>query len=514
MLLEAERPLLLGNQVPTHLLVPEYDWSHGNDAIELAKLAGYELDPWQQQLLRDGLGVKDGRWAASEVATVVSRQNGKSVDLEVVALAALLLLDVETVLYTAHKTSAAQKIFERLIAAFQTEELRPYLATNGIRYTNGEQGITLRTGQNIQFRTRTGQQGRSFTVDVLFLDEAQHLTDEALAALMPMLSARPDPQVWYAGSAGTQISTVLGRVVRAAEAKQPRLVYYGWHADETDDPADPATWAKVNPGFNVRVTQEWVATEHRRMLPGTFAIERLGIGDYPRLPGEDWVIPEKLWDAHADPDSMIPPTSPLVWCVEVKPDLSWGAISVAGRRADRDIHLEVVAHARGVQWLPTRFLELVGKWGGRLVLDPKSQASFMLGPLKDAGLTIGKADDAAATVVLLTALDLVDAFSWLYAAATGPVVSTRPQSQPSVRHRGAKPLTAALAAASVRKLLDRQAWRRQGSADASPLVSANLAGYGVQLLERAKKKPAPPPVLVSAAGGRAGGDNDVERIGF
>src|SRR6266487_4265071 len=65
-------------------------------AIELlqewAPNYGYELDPWQAWWLTEACGVKpDGRWAAFEVAGIVSRQNGKNVCLEIRELGGLYL---------------------------------------------------------------------------------------------------------------------------------------------------------------------------------------------------------------------------------------------------------------------------------------------------------------------------------------------------------------------------------------------------------------------------------------
>lgn len=80
-LLESVR---LGSQTPSvELLPPDSAGSAGAEAVELAALAGLELDPWQAYCLEHGLAEQaDGMWAAFLNVIVVSRQNGKGSILE------------------------------------------------------------------------------------------------------------------------------------------------------------------------------------------------------------------------------------------------------------------------------------------------------------------------------------------------------------------------------------------------------------------------------------------------
>ncbi len=62
---------LRGAQRPRICSVPPYVSSAGAEAVDLAKMAGLELDPWQQFVLTHALGEReDGRWAAFEVGLV------------------------------------------------------------------------------------------------------------------------------------------------------------------------------------------------------------------------------------------------------------------------------------------------------------------------------------------------------------------------------------------------------------------------------------------------------------
>lgn len=73
----AARSEPVGVQTPTHFVAPLWHSSAADDAIDLAAVAGLELLPWQQLVLRNALGEKHDRWAAFEVGLVVPRQNGK-----------------------------------------------------------------------------------------------------------------------------------------------------------------------------------------------------------------------------------------------------------------------------------------------------------------------------------------------------------------------------------------------------------------------------------------------------
>jgi hypothetical protein len=90
-LLDVRRDLL-GAQQPRILHVPDYVSSTGDEAVELAAMAGLDLDEWQQFVLHHSLGERaDGKWAAFEVGIEVPRQNGKGGLLEARELAGPVL---------------------------------------------------------------------------------------------------------------------------------------------------------------------------------------------------------------------------------------------------------------------------------------------------------------------------------------------------------------------------------------------------------------------------------------
>ena len=109
-----------------------------------------------------------------------------------------------------------------------------------IRTANGSEMIELKTGQRLQFVARTAGSGRGFSADTVILDEAYELGDDQMAALLPTLSARPNPQIWYTSTAGKETSVQLGRVrERGIAGDDPSLAFFEWSADGGRRPGQP-----------------------------------------------------------------------------------------------------------------------------------------------------------------------------------------------------------------------------------------------------------------------------------
>jgi phage terminase large subunit-like protein len=271
------------------------------EAVELAAGAGIVLDDWQAYVLDQSLGERAGnKWAAFEVGLIVSRQNGKGTCLEARELAGLFLFGEELILHSAHEFKTAADAFRRIAALIQ-DNRQFSRHVKRIRTANGSEMIELKSGQRLRFVARSAGSGRGFSADAVILDEAYELGDKEMEALLPTLSARPNPQVWYASTAGNPDSVQLGRIRdRGLKGGDPSLAFFEWSAEETDDPADPVTWAKANPGLGIRISGEYVRREQASLSPDGFARERLSIGDYPVEGADNWsTIGRDAWEACA-----------------------------------------------------------------------------------------------------------------------------------------------------------------------------------------------------------------------
>ncbi len=471
-------------QRPRSLWVPDYVTSSGDEAMEVVALAGVVLDPWQEFVLRESLGERpDGKWAAREIGVEVSRQNGKGGILEARQLVGLFLLEEPLQVHSAHQFDTSLEAFNRLLRLieetpdFDREVLR-------VSKSHGEEGITLRGNRRIRFRTRTSGGGRGFSGDVLYLDEAMIIKEAMLAALLPVLSARPNPQIWYTGSAVDQEEhedgVVFARVrERGLAGGDESMAWFGWgwcpnSPEEEEKPLLPGDagevlddvefWAASNPGFETRITKEFVETERRALDGRSFAVERLGIGDWPDTSEDaDSVIDMSLWAELEDRAAIV--STPTL-AVDVSPDRSWSAISAAGLRADGKLQIELLQHRRGTGWVVEWIAGRVAKHGiTRVVLDAKGPAGSLLDELE------GK---LPFEVTVVSTAD--------YATACGNFFDAIPQK--TMHHGGQLELDTAAKGAATRTLGEAWAWSRKKSAvDITPLVSCTLARWGAALGE-------------------------------
>lgn len=158
-----------------------------------------------------------GKWAAFEAAVVGPRQNGKDEIFVARELAGLYLFDDELQLFTCHEFKTAAEGFRRTLSFIEGSHDLSRLVRK-VRTSHGEEGVELMNGNRLRFLARTSGSGRGFSCDTLYLNEAFQLGSENVGALMPTMSARPNPQIIYGSSAPLSSSTQLHAVRRRALA--------------------------------------------------------------------------------------------------------------------------------------------------------------------------------------------------------------------------------------------------------------------------------------------------------
>jgi hypothetical protein len=335
-----------------------------------------------------------------------------------------------------------------------------------IRTANGSEMIELSGGQRLRFVARSAGSGRGFSADVVILDEAYELGDKEMEALLPTLSARPTPQVWYASTAGGPMSVQLGRIrERGLRGGDRSLAFFEWSADEGDDPSDPRVWAKANPGLGIRISEEYVRREQATLSADGFARERLSVGDYP---AEAAQVRVAQWAACADPVSQI--AGPVALAFAVERDGSAAAVAVAGRRTDGRGHGELTdPPRRGTAWLIPRVLELADRHAPCVVvINPAAGAGAFEKELAEHGWVTNPGPRERQ-------LQVVGARE--YAQACGALAADVANDQ--WRHLGQRELDAAVAGAQTRDLADAWAWSwKHSQTDISPLEAVTLARHG------------------------------------
>lgn len=502
---------VIGSQMPTFHWLPTGAaprlGSLGREVADLAALAKLELDPWQVWIMEQACTRREqtywnpytqrdeNLWAAFEVAVMVSRQNGKSAMAEARQLAGLFLFGERLLIHSAHKFDTSKETFEHVLSLIQDcpdldRELQRVI------HGHGEEGLILKSGQRLTFRTRAGTAGggRGFTSDCLFLDEAMYLTASQIASLMPTLSARPNPQVWMLGSAGNKLSVAFGRARRRAyRANEERLFYAEWAAAlcrnfcpigcrEHDDPADPNTWLKTNPGAGIRISLDHIRAEYNAMGaafdPAEFGAERLGCGDWP-VEEDGWLVIDKdRWEAQHDPTSLI--VGPIVLAVSVPQDRSYTAIAAVGRNEDGMIHGEITGlglkegdwdYKPGQQWAIKRVKDIcVAQRPEFVVIDKSTQAGAMIPELEAAGIEVRSPSARE------------------YAQSCGEFRSDivpAHAEEPKFVHLDQDPLSRAVAGTDQRLLTGLWAWAG-GGVDICPLEAVTLGCWGFKTFVYAK----------------------------
>lgn len=386
----------VGVQTPTHFVAPLWHTTAADDAIDLAAIAGLNLLPWQQLVLRNALSEKHDRWAAFEVGLVVPRQNGKNVVIMARQLAGLFLFGEELQVHTSHRfktTRAAHRDLVRLIEKVPDLQAEVQATPTSTENT----AIILNNGARLEFLARQGGSGRGLTGDTVYLDEAFNLSTETVSDLMPTLSARPRPQLWYTSSAGMESSEVLGalrdRVLEHAD-EEKTLAYFEWSAQ-----LDQHDWDSVeavqqsNPSLGYFQDWEWIENAELRTMrehaEGQYKRERLGV--WADRAG-DAVIGADLWKAsEARPDDIAGlGVRRRSLAVEVTRDRDMAVVAGAAELDDGRVLVEILDQKAGVAWLPEtcKFRNQRSKaWAG-VIVDSYGGAAAVAPHIIAAGVPV------------------------------------------------------------------------------------------------------------------------------
>jgi len=466
---------VVGAQEPRIKVVPDGDehprWA---EVEEFVGRLGYVLDEWQWNVLRAALLRQGDQWAAFTVAVCAPRQNGKNSLLEVVELVKTVLLGEKLLIHTAHLADTSKEAFHRLDDLIDANDwLRKDV--KHVWRANGMEVVEFRGGRRIRFRTRTRGGGRGYAgCTTAIFDEAMFLPEVSMGSIMPVISATPDPQIWYTGSAVDQETMEDGVAFarqreRAIEGDTGRLAYFEWSLDadspdelDVDDDVDLEKVAATNPAFGVRITPGYIREEYANLDARTFAVERYGVGDWPATSASS-LISLEAWNDLIDGQSAI--TGPVVFAFDVRPDRSGAVIAAAGKRADGLFHVETVDRRHGTKWVVPRILELTAR---------HDQAGVFcdLGP---AGSLLPGLDELE--VVVMSAREMAQACGLFYDTV----------EQAGLRHLGTAEMLSALRGAQKRDLGDAWAWSRKNSAvDIGPLVAATIALWGAATVKPAE----------------------------
>lgn len=439
-----------GVQRPRVLSVPQgVTGSSGSEAVELASFSGLFLDDWQRFDLETAMSERaDGSWAAAEVGLVASRQNGKNAAIEARELFGLVVLG-EWVIHTSHLFTTTKESYNRLLGWVEADPDVKGTLTYSVASPASGYEMRFRGGGRIKFIARSRSSGRGLTGDLLVFDEAQNLDDDAQGALLPTISARPNAQTWYLGSAPGPMSTVFHRIRQRGRAGvDARLAYMEHSAAPDADLDDRGAWAQANPALGIRITEEAIEAERGAMSDEMFARERLSISPDPIVGGDVFTAEE--WAAVVGDYAV--DESRLAYGVDANPERTMAAIGVSDGTT-----VEVIEHRAGVVWAAERLAEIVRARPGPVAVDPAGPAGSLVPELERRGIT----------VVPVTGRDMAQACGDFYdAVKTGSLkVRTEPM------------LNAAAQNATKKAAGDAFVWARKGDGNVAPLVATTIARF-------------------------------------
>lgn len=457
----------VGSQVPRLALVPEQaSTADADDALYLASRYGLTADDWQEFVLRAWMGTKsDGLWAAPRNGLVMPRQNGKNASLEIRELYGMLQLG-ERIVHTAHLVKTARKAMERLYWFFDNPRKFPKLAkeVKTIRKANGQEIIALHNGASIEFIARSRVSGLGFSADLMIFDEAQELTEEQLAALLPTVSASHNRQIIYTGLPPGPLADggVFTRLRDTAlSGTAGRLSWLEWGVEDVSaDLDDPAVWAQANPGMGIRLSHDTILDERADMDDERFARERLGMWS---ARSSNRVISNDSWIAVAD-SALVDAGGEVGIGIDVNPDRTKCTISGASFDIRGLPYLDVLEGRTGSpDWAVAFVKGICDRNSARaVVVDAASPANTLVEPLRAAGITVSLTGPRQMGVACAMTYDKILGGELLHMNQTA--------------------LNMAVAAARKRSIGTEGAWgwnRKSAESDITPLVAASLALWGL-----------------------------------
>lgn len=457
---------------------PPITSSLGQEAVEFAASVGLIADHWQADGVHHLCAIRgDGRWQHFEDAEIVARQNGKGVKGEIRVLAGLFLFGEQLLMWSAHEYKTASEAFRRVRHWIDgSDELSKRVKR--VSFSHAEEGIELTDGARLRFIARSKGSGRGFSGDVNIIDEAFAYTSQQQGALMPTMSARPNPQIIYLSTPpldGESGEVLYNLRARGEAGGDPSLCWRDWGAAgglerlHEVDLDDEGLWRDTNPALGGRITLETVQRERRAMDDIDFARERLSIWPRRITADDDAAIDRRLWAELRDPKSQ--PGEYVSFAVDISPSRDWASISVFSPRDDGREHWELVDRRAGTDWVVARVVDLNAEhrpivWA----LDAAGPAGTLVEALDDAGITVPERPEEPHRGALI--IPVVREV----AMATGQAIDAVRQKLPA--HIGQQELTEAVRGAKLRTLGDGSAWgRRISTCDISPLVAVTLARW-------------------------------------
>lgn len=293
------------------------DWQDGAGRLMLAKRADGHL-----AAMIDGVGLS------------LCRQVGKTYLVGATVFALCINNPGLLVIWSAHHARTHGETF----LAMQGFAKRPKVSAHVSQvYTgSGDEEIRFHNGSRILFGARERGFGRGIPgVDVLIFDEAQILSDKALANMLATMNTSSFGLQLYIGTPPKPDDMSESFTRMRTQALAGTLTDGAWiefGAQDDADGDDRAQWRKANPSFPKRTPAQSMLRLKRKLAGADWRREGLGIWDSASV-GRS-LFPPGRWTELEDHESSIPDGAARVFAVDLSWSREWAHIAEAGVRED------------------------------------------------------------------------------------------------------------------------------------------------------------------------------------
>jgi len=452
------------SDVAKHLVAPTGITSTGWPAVRktcIEKL-GISFDDWQEGAGRLILAKREsGKLAAmiDGVGMSLPRQVGKTYLIGATVFALCVNTPGLLVIWSAHHARTHGETFLAMQSFAKRSKVSSHIRQ--VFTGSGDEEIRFHNGSRILFGARERGFGRGIPgVDVLIFDEAQILSDRALSNMLATMNTSRFGLALYIGTPPKpeDMSEAFTRMrTSALEGTLHDGAWIEFGAEPGSAHDDRKQWARANPSFPRRTPVESILRLQRKLTPGDFLREGMGI--WNEITRQLAVVPVDLWKERKS-SGPASETAPDSLAIDRWYD---GTTAVAGAWRGEKTHVELVA--LDIQADTSRVVEWVTKRAGRkipVLIAADSPAAAMA-----ADLIANKVK-----VKLVSGPDHARACQGFVNAAL----------EDTMTHASQEQLDTALACAVKLPQGKAGAWvwdRREPDQDISSLVAATLARLGV-----------------------------------
>lgn len=340
---------------PLRELTPET--SYGFDVIEFARdILLMPLDPWQEfVVIHGGELLEDGTPRFRKVLVLVSRQNGKTHLLVVLAAYWMFIEQHPMILGTSTKLSMAKESWTKMMKLVERTQALDHLRNlkKWSRTAAGEEECFTLEGCRYKISASNESGGRGLTLNRLVMDELrQHKDYKAWDAAVPAGSAVADFQAWGISNAGSDTSIVLNEqrelALKAIESgdSDTDMCLLEWSAKDGASPLDLDALAQANPNLGRRIMHKALLGDAKRAMEkggevlAGFLTENMCI----RVKNMDGAIDPFAWEAANVPGDLFSADlrSRVALCLDMSHDRQHASLVAAAVLADGRVRVDLV----------------------------------------------------------------------------------------------------------------------------------------------------------------------------